>query len=195
MLSGDEIDIILKRLLVLLKDEESFVYLLVIRGLVAVASLDMRRFLSDFVDWYACGDINQYDIRLSARERSLLGEVIVQLIQQGADLIPDYASLIIYRCIRMARERVNFRKPPNIQIDLLNGMKVSTTNDHAEDLANTISCANEVLLRQSAISVLAAAVSSSGWHSRCYLYDCVDISMGILQLESGSDYEAITSRR
>lgn len=195
MLSGDEIDDILKRLLILLKDEESFVYLLVIRGLATVASLDMRRFLSDFADWYACGDINQYNIRLNARERSLLGEAIVQLIQRGPDLIPDYASLIIFRCIRMARERVNFRKPQNIQIDILHGMKVLTAKDDDEDVASAISCAEEVLLRQSAISVLAAAVSSSGWHSRCYLHDCIDVAIGILQLELGSDYEAITSRR
>lgn len=195
VLPGNEIDGILKRLLVLLKDEESFVYLLVIRGLVAVASLDVRRFLSDFADWYACGDINQYNIRLNARERSLLGEVLVQLIQREPDLIPDYASLIIYRCIRMARKKVHCQKSQNVQIDILRGMKVLTTNDNAEDIASTISCADEVLLRQSAISVLAAAVSSSGWHSRCYLHDCIDVAIGILQLESASDYEAITSRR
>ena len=114
---GNEIDGILKRLLVLLKDEESFVYLLVIRGLVAVASLDVRRFLSDFADWYACGDINQYNIRLNARERSLLGEVLVQLIQREPDLIPDYASLIIYRCIRMARKKVHCQKSQNVQTE------------------------------------------------------------------------------
>ena len=90
---------------------------------------------------------------------------------------------------------MKIKKPDNVDIDLLCGMKVVAIDCDSENVAAAMNSAGEVLLRQSAICILAAAVSKSGWNSRGYLNDCVDLAIGILQIEVGPRHETILIRR
>ena len=67
--------------------------------------------------------------------------------------------------------------------------------DSIDSVVARLRAADAVLLRQSAISVLAEAVGGAGWAARRHLPDVLDLSASVLRMERGWGQECVAARR
>jgi len=187
----------------MLNDSDSFVYLHVLQVLTRLADFDRQKVFNALLSAFQTDTGN--DSSLPERRRSLIGEALSSILRKSGDIAPKFVPFIVVACIKLIKKRLDIKDENRVEeiIDLRN-MKINRTNDENieddEDLKsirknerknemNEIKIldaalsADSVLLRQSAISLLAEAISTAGWSAANYMIDTLDIAVGILTFE------------
>ena len=181
----------------MLNDSDSFVYLHVLQVLTRLADFNKQKVFNALLFAFQT-DAGNDSLSLPERRRSLIGEALSSILRNSGDIAPKFVPFIVVACIKLIKKRLDTKDESHIEemIDLRN-MKINRTNDENvgvdEDLIskrkneikirNAALSADNVLLRQSAVSLLAEAISTAGWSAANYMIDTLDIAVGILTFE------------
>ena len=199
-------------------DNESYVYLNAIRTIVLLSTLARDVVLEAVLGVFATGSTSAFptaaapvmvgtsessssgttsrrgkSAEVSVRVRVLLGEVIGSIIRQAGEMRVIVSPPVITSCITLARVR-----PTSIPTTTTT---TSTTPDPTGmNRVNSDKGSHSILLRQSAMSLLADCVAESTWALTRYLPDIVDIVANALCMEQdqvlrGLSHEANISIR
>jgi len=187
----------------MLNDTDSFVYLHVLQVLTRLADFNRQKVFNALLSAFQTDAGN--DLSLSERRRSLIGEALSSILRKSGDIAPKFVPFIVVACIKLIKKRLDIKDENQVEdlIDLRN-MKINRTHDENieddEDLKskrkneiknemnemkilNAALSADSILLRQSAVSLLAEAISTAGWSAANYMIDTLDIAVGILTFE------------
>ena len=179
----------------LLKDSESFVYIAAVHALAHLVSrekpLFLHRVLSILTD-------NSPETTL--RERVLLVETLVLTTRRTGPSAASFATLLVHACIKLIRFRPGAGEEKVLtdsNIDLLRHRSVNVELDAArsEKVEDGFYTADSVILRQSAVSLLAEITVAAGFTSFPFLFEVIDVAVGILSTESLYFQVTIYARR
>ena len=177
-------------------DNESYVYLNAIRTIVLLSTLARDVVLDAVLGVFSTGSINAFPATevvatsgsssssgsgsrhgkksvVSVRVRVLLGEVIGSIIRQAGEMRVIVSPPVITSCITLARVR-----PSTTSIST-----ATTTDSTRVNKVNSDEGSHSILLRQSAMSLLADCVAESTWALTRYIPDIVDLAANALCME------------
>ena len=168
----------------LLEDPESFVYLAAVHAIAHLVSRDKPLFLHRVVEL-----LSDSPRSLTIRERVLLVEVLVLVTRRTGPSAANFSTVLVNLCIKLIR----FRPGPaeeklltDSNINLLQHRSADIGLDPTSSAGNRdgFFVADSVILRQSAVSLLAEITVASGFTSFSFLYEIIDVALGILRTES-----------
>ena len=180
-------------------DNESYVYLNAIRTIVLLSTLARDAVLETVLGVFATGSTStltaatavmvgvtgdssssgtsssRHGKRLvvSVRVRVLLGEVIGSIIRQAGAMRAVLSPAVITTCTTLARVR-----PTTTSIST-----ATTTDPTSANRVDSNEGSHSILLRQSAMSLLADCVADSTWALTRYISDIVDLAASALRIE------------
>jgi hypothetical protein len=194
----------------LLGDLDSFVYLSVIHTIKNILDVDRKYFLHKLLVLYENeASFIDYDVNVGAvdgfslnylRKRILVGEVIQFGIRRAGNAAAYYADDIINSCFHVVRADKTVL-PSNREITGWNlrsmtiqsdSLENANKNESIEDRSKT---ADFVLLRQSAVSILAEVVAMEGYAASRHLVEILMLSNDILKVEYSSTNVSVAMRR
>lgn len=212
-LTDSDVSLVALQCMELLSDKESYVYLAAVHALAFLLSRHGRVLLRTLLDHFAGGQGHSVDREVSAtlphRQRALLGEAVCLWLRGGGSAGDrSIVGPLIAVCVRVARGRRDLLVPNStstVTVDLqkFRIQEIETQTDIPKDhnkqrppvptvtlsVASVAESADRVLLRQSALSLLAEAVVAAGFGAAPYLADIVDVATGVLVMELGGRQE------
>ena len=178
-------------------DNESYVYLNAIRTIVLLSTLARDVVLDAVLGVFSTGTTNALPTGtavmvgmsggssssgsssrdgkrsvVSVRVRVLLGEVIGSIIRQAGEMRVIVSPPVITSCITLARVRPSSTSATD-----------PTTDPTSVNKVNSDKGSHSILLRQSAMSLLADCVAESTWVLTRYIPDIVDLALSALCME------------
>jgi len=203
-LESAEVERTLHMLQSLLSDSESFVYL---NSLHAIGVLSIRhraKVFADLLSIFSNEDEAERRVRdravSSLRSKALVAEALVVVLRRAGQLGAQLVTpLLVTACIRVARVRplTEHEEAVEQQVDLRT-MKMHSAGGaevDEEKIDKAAFGADAALLRQSSVSLLAEAMTVAGWGGSRFVYDVLDVAIGILQMETKYSQIARASRR
>lgn len=217
--NDEVIQIVFEILYTMLNDSDSFVYLHVLQVLTRLADFNRQNVFDALLCAFQ-SDLNgntEDSTSLPERRRSLIGEALSSILRRSGDIAPKFVPFIVVACIKIIKKRLNDKDDNRIEelIDL-RSMKITPVHNNTienEDdfiakrknerkneknekkIIKAALSADNVLLRQSAVSLLAEAISTAGWSAANYMLDTLDIAVGILTFETKSTQTNRSIRR
>ena len=216
MLDNEDIECLIATLVSLLEDSDSFVYLSVIHTIRTLLQLRSKTLLTLLMSLFASNETwAKYDmIGLNyqtsnlTRRRVLLAESLMFGIRRLGDLVPFYADEILAGCLRVIRAENRLFLPVKTHVSNWDMNKMILKEDCVAPSNSSSVCANpnakvaddalqvdSILLRQSAISLIAEVVARSGYGSSRYIEDIIQLAADVLTVEHSSHNMAIAMRR
>lgn len=179
----------------LLKDPESFVYLAAVHALAHLVSREKPLFLHSLV-----AILTETSQPMTMRERVLLVEVLVLVTRRTGPSAANFCTLLVNACIKLIRFRPGVHEEKLLtenSIDLLSHRSASTEPDttSSESIEEGFYTADSVILRQSAVSLLAEITVAAGFTSFPFLFEIIDVALGIIRVESYHSQVTIYARR
>ena len=192
-----------------LEDADSFVYLSVIHTLRVLLEKTHKYTIPKFMSLFESSDMwntpSEAGIHFSKkniiRRRILLGEVLVFGVRRAGDLISLYANDILRGCMHVLRFENKLSPPVSDHVESWNTKKMSishsgsATNSSSIELDLEAERVDHILLRQSALSLVAEVVSVAGYGSSRYMEEITRLSSDVLKVEHSSSNAAISMRR
>lgn len=205
-MNHEHVHLFFKLLLIGLRDSDSFVYLSALQALVQLSDR-CRDIMLDTL-------MNQHFICSAEpiRFRCAVGEALTKVLRRAGDAAPHYApmvfaaSLFVFRQFRanVIDERLLSERAVDLQkmrIAQTSSSSLETTSsakgaqDDANQLQRAAAVADEVLLRQCALSAMAECVGTAGWSCYKFTGDILDIAHGVLTMELSHTQAARSARR
>jgi hypothetical protein len=187
-------------LLGMLNDSESYVYLAAVHAIGHLADVDRRGQLPLLL-------LKWQDPSVSLRLRNKLGEVLMRCVQRAGELVPYYATALVEagfkvlaqlrRCATQVSERGTActLRPCGPEVHSVASAQQQTTNVRNVGTFDNEDEAEYVLLRQSAVSLLAETIARAGWSSSKYIREIIDVAVGTLTFETGNEAHSRCARR
>ena len=223
-MNENQIHIACTKLVNVLNDNESFVYLNGIHAIAALAAHNRVYVVNFYVEIFENipREENNYGLMVSDRHRAIIAEALSMILRRSGSTAPKLVPSIISACLKIVRNLrpnshvmqsvtqsgTNFQKlrlkPTTAIADITESEMNDDKKDDTVDLQEpelpsvpieTAVLADQLLLRQSALSLLADAIAFAGWTSQKYMTDVVDVAVGILTLETGYNEVMRLSRR
>jgi hypothetical protein len=217
----------------LLEDTDSFVYLSVVHTLRTLLDMNHKHGIAILMKLFESSDAWAKYCEFTptskvniVRRRVLLGESLMFGVRRAGEMVPHYASEIIYGCLRVIRAENVKSRPVIGHVESWNVQKMSITEHVEEEPSDAASRASServggnaaanananasakdadadaaasqvdsILLRQSAISLMAEVVATAGYGSSRYLEEVVQLASDVLAVEHSSANAAIAMRR
>ena len=197
----------LQILLHMLNDSDSFVYLHVIKALAVLAHHNRQNVSGLLMDGFTNGSVTleSTNISLDIRQRSLIGDALSLIIRRTGHVLTTEGSNYVVGCLAVIRSvappsatadaiidekfdlsRVKFLDKDNMADELMEGN---------EDTMHAIISAENLLLRQSAVSLLAEAIAHSGYDAERHLMEVVDVARSVLLVEYRQNQTNAAMRR
>lgn len=149
------------------------------------------------------------------RRRVLLGEALMFGVKRAGELVPYYANDIIYGCMRVLRAENTKNRPVQSHITGWDMQKMTITKDSLGPVTRGNSAAlspkiieaglpdtvieaqavDSILLRQSALSLMAEVVATAGFGSSRYLDEVIQLASDVLAVEHSNYNAAVAMRR
>ena len=184
-------------LIQLLNDAESFVYLASVHAIAHMISRDKPLFLHKIINI-----LSDTSIERPVRQRVLITEILVLVTRRAGPSAAGFSRLIFNTCMKLIRFRPGAIEEHLLNIDKVDLLKLRSTLQEQADSSNTSNdqhlgyhAADLIILRQSAISLLAEISVSAGFTSFEYLFEVIDVACGILTMEAQHSQVTIYARR
>lgn len=153
------------------------------------------------------------------RRRVLLGESLMFGIKRAGELVPYYASDIISGCLSVIRtentkmrpvdtnvvnwdmkkmtlaEEIPVEANEDLSAESKRSSKKSSKKKSKPDSSAEARNVDSVLLRQSALSLMAEVVASAGYGSSRYLEDIIRLASDVIAVEHSSANASVAMRR
>lgn len=203
----------------MLEDNDSFVYLSAVHTLRAMFDHSSGYLIVHLMQLFENSDSwAKYDhsTRQSTvvvnitRKRVLLAESIMFGVIRAGATIPLYAGEIINGCMRVIRAENSISRPVVLHISKWDMQKMTLREEQQQDDTTSLSLrrvkkqtdagqeaehVDSILLRQSALSLMAEVVSIAGYGSSRYLNEVIQLAVDVLSVEHSSANAAISMRR
>jgi len=197
----------LRILLHMLNDIDSFVYLHVIKAISIVAQFNRQKVSGLLLDGFANGTITleSTNIDLDIRQRSLIGDALSLIIRRTGHVLTTEGSVYVIGCLAVLRHVALPSATANSTIDdkfdlssvrfLDKDNTVNELMEGNEDTMYAIVSAENILLRQSALSLLAEVIAHSGYDAERHLVEVIDIARTVLLVEYRRNQSNAAMRR
>lgn len=197
----------LRTLLHMLRDCDSFVYLHVIKALAVLALHNRQKMSGLLMDGFASGTITVEStvVTVDIRQRALIGDVLSLIIRRTGHVLTAEGSTYVIGCLAVLRSVAAPSAAANVAIDekfdlsrvkfLDKDNTLDELKEGNEDTLDAVLTAESVLLRQSALSLLAEAMAHSGYDAERHLMEVIDVARSVLLVEYRQNQSNAAMRR